>query len=58
MRGVVAGFRHKFKGWAVATVNAGTHGSKWNQFPISNSYKSLSDVFRIEVGLPVPSTVC
>lgn len=58
MRRVIAGFRHKFKDWAVATVNAGTHGSKWNLFPISNSYKALSDLFRVQVGVPVPSMVC
>lgn len=47
MRRVIAGFRHKFKGWAVATVNAGTPRSKWNQFPISSACKLLPDLFRI-----------
>lgn len=55
MTGVITGFKHKFKVWAVATVNTGTHGNKWNHFPIFNSYKSLPDLFRTQVIVPVPS---
>lgn len=58
MRRVIARFRHKFKGWAVAAVNAGTHGSKWNQFPVSTACRLLRYLFRIQVGIPVFSVVC
>lgn len=47
MRGVIAGFRHKFKGRAVAPVNALTQGSEWGVSHLltpTNHYQILSEL--------------